>query len=231
MIILNIFIILIFISLSLIYMYFTLSKGTEIFIPEENIIVCIFAVYFVCMCFIYSNLGFISLLAVNNVVNTYLILGYAGIKTNLRYLFNKDNKNTFINNLRSYCITTALFIIIILICNFIAIQDKSNFFIMLPKLLLPFYTFYLLFQTLRIPNNYKEINNAFSISLLNLNYYTFFISLYELGDWFIYITNMKYYNTWEGYYNDPTHIFDIFWIVIISILWVFIPRIIYLKKK
>jgi hypothetical protein len=218
----NIIIALIFITMSITYFYVLIIN--KIKITEESVILGIFAILYIANCFIYSGLGFISIVVINNVVNCYLVIGYAGTKSALRYLYRNDKKN-FNNLFYPYCIISAVFISTLIICNQLAIEYSENFFVMLPKGLIPFYTGLILFYTVKFP---PVITGK---TLLNLNIFSFFISLYEEVDFIIYLSNMKYYNTWNIYYVDKTFLFDIIWLTTGAILWLFLPRIIYVYNQ
>jgi hypothetical protein len=204
--------------------YFYMAFTTKVKIPEENIILGIIALYFVCNCFIYSNLGFLSITVISNVASSYLIICYAGTKSVLRYLYLKDRENYYKALIR-YCLVSAIYVLILLTCNQLAVEYRNNFYVILPKAFIPFYTGIIFYYSIK----YKK--NITGMFLLNLNVYAFVVSLYEWVDFGVYLNDMKFYSNWGDIYVDRTYKFDAAWLIISSILWLFVPRIIHMVKN
>jgi hypothetical protein len=208
---------------------------------EENVITGLFSVIFVAYCFLFANLGFIDIFGVVVVQFPYIFLVYSGTKSVLKAINRYDIDNNLIdpatNNKSkhflkmsySYIILIGVFLFVSFCSILVAWWLKGNMCIMLIHLFIPIYTALILWAQIK---NLTEVGIFNPLALFtNYTFVAFTISLYEFADFFIYIFNQNIYSEYGKFYKDPTHIFDIFWILANIIFLLFIPRIKYLNKE
>ena len=213
---------LLFFSMGAMYIFISLKNKTDV--VEENFIVSSFAVAGVAFCFIFAHLGFINTLLEVLVIWPYVFLSYAGTKTSLRLIYRAHGgkKETFnwLNNF--YVLLTTSFFAIELIVLGAGELLRNNYLVMSSNLIVPIYLLLLV-----VANGYALIKeNRFFIDTVFTNYtlISFTISIYEFLDFIVFCFDNYKYKTFGIYYEDPTHIFDLFWILGNVTIFLFIPR-------